>query len=147
MVPYSKLLAPRTLSMMSCAVLGGTYLMVKSRAVAVKRRQRAAGDYSVDVDRSAGVRSFNACREHMECGARNPYGADAQKTTAFFNYQNPKSKRIGGSMWLDRAESAVHEAEQQADAVVVYIYPTHSSGWAPDSGPVLICSACCGNAN
>ena len=32
--------------------LGGGYLMVKSRALAERQRQRALGDYSVSVDRS-----------------------------------------------------------------------------------------------
>jgi hypothetical protein len=42
--------SPRNFALLSFFSLGGGYLMLKSRTLAVK--QRAAGDYSVTVDRS-----------------------------------------------------------------------------------------------
>ncbi|KAF2690467.1 hypothetical protein K458DRAFT_413251 [Lentithecium fluviatile CBS 122367] len=51
---YSRLFTPRNLALFSVFSLGGGYMMVKSRALAEKQRQRAVGDYSVSVDRSGG---------------------------------------------------------------------------------------------
>ncbi|KAL5385708.1 hypothetical protein DPSP01_004493 [Paraphaeosphaeria sporulosa] len=49
---YSRLFTPRNLAFFSMFSLGGGYLTMKSRALAVKQRER--GDYSVTVDRSGG---------------------------------------------------------------------------------------------
>jgi len=45
--------SPRNVALLSFFSLGGGYLMLKSRTLAVK--QRAAGDYSVTVDRSGAL--------------------------------------------------------------------------------------------
>ncbi|KAH7089233.1 hypothetical protein FB567DRAFT_328542 [Paraphoma chrysanthemicola] len=49
---YSRLLSPRNVTLFSLLSLGGGYFMIKSRTLAEKQRNRAAGDYSVTVDRS-----------------------------------------------------------------------------------------------
>ncbi|KAF2451719.1 hypothetical protein P171DRAFT_478747 [Karstenula rhodostoma CBS 690.94] len=49
---YSRLFTPRNLALVSIFSLGGGYLALKSRALAIK--QRESGDYSVTVDRSGG---------------------------------------------------------------------------------------------
>ncbi|KAH7061971.1 hypothetical protein BKA63DRAFT_527175 [Paraphoma chrysanthemicola] len=51
---YSRLLSPRNVTLFSLLSLGGGYFMIKSRTLAEKQRNRAAGDYSVTVDRSGG---------------------------------------------------------------------------------------------
>ncbi|ORY16761.1 hypothetical protein BCR34DRAFT_475840 [Clohesyomyces aquaticus] len=43
---------PRNFTIFSLFSFGGGYMMLKSRALAEKQKQRAAGDYSVTVDRS-----------------------------------------------------------------------------------------------
>jgi hypothetical protein len=42
----------RTLTLLTAMSLGGGFLMIKSRSLAEQQRERAAGDYSVTVDRS-----------------------------------------------------------------------------------------------
>ena len=42
----------RTFTLLTAMSLGGGFLMIKSRALAEQQRERAAGDYSVAVDRS-----------------------------------------------------------------------------------------------
>jgi hypothetical protein len=42
----------RNVALLSIFSLSGGYMMVKSRALAERQRQRAQGDYSVTVDRS-----------------------------------------------------------------------------------------------
>ncbi|KAF2659157.1 hypothetical protein K491DRAFT_216418 [Lophiostoma macrostomum CBS 122681] len=49
---YSRLFAPRNLAFFSVVSLGGTYAILKSRTLAAKQNEKAAGDYSVSVDRS-----------------------------------------------------------------------------------------------
>jgi hypothetical protein len=44
--------SPRSMTLISLASLGSGYFIVKSRALADKQRDRAAGDYTVTVDRS-----------------------------------------------------------------------------------------------
>ncbi|KAF2241073.1 hypothetical protein BU26DRAFT_525600 [Trematosphaeria pertusa] len=51
---YSRLFTPRNFAIFSFLSLGGGYMMLKSRALAAKQRERAVGDYSVSVDRSGG---------------------------------------------------------------------------------------------
>jgi hypothetical protein len=46
------LCSPRNITLFSLLSLGGGYFMIKSRTLAEKQRVRAAGDYSVTVDRS-----------------------------------------------------------------------------------------------
>ena len=51
----------RNVAIFSLMSLGGSYLIMKSRTLAEKKRERAVGDYSVSVDRSgtfASVRQF-----------------------------------------------------------------------------------------
>ncbi|KAH7350346.1 hypothetical protein BKA66DRAFT_431208 [Pyrenochaeta sp. MPI-SDFR-AT-0127] len=43
---------PRNFTLISVLTLGSGYFIVKSRILADKQRERAAGDYSVSVDRS-----------------------------------------------------------------------------------------------
>ena len=43
---------PRNLTFLSIISLGSGYMMLKSRTLAVKQKERAIGDYSVSVDRS-----------------------------------------------------------------------------------------------
>lgn len=43
---------PRTFTFFTIASLAGTYMILKSRTVATKQQEKAAGDYSVTVDRS-----------------------------------------------------------------------------------------------
>ncbi|KAF2703571.1 hypothetical protein K504DRAFT_392080 [Pleomassaria siparia CBS 279.74] len=43
---------PRNLTFFSIFSLGGGYMMMKSRALETRQKERAAGDYSVSVDRS-----------------------------------------------------------------------------------------------
>ncbi|PSN62319.1 hypothetical protein BS50DRAFT_638855 [Corynespora cassiicola Philippines] len=49
---YSRFFTTRNLAFFSVLSLGGGYMVIKSRALAVK--QRETGDYSVTVDRSGG---------------------------------------------------------------------------------------------
>ncbi|KAF2467660.1 uncharacterized protein BDR25DRAFT_305427 [Lindgomyces ingoldianus] len=51
---YSRLFTTRSLTLFSVLSLGGGYIMLKSRVLASKQKERAAGDYSVSVDRSGG---------------------------------------------------------------------------------------------
>ncbi|KAF1362886.1 hypothetical protein EJ07DRAFT_58520, partial [Lizonia empirigonia] len=51
-MPYSRILTPRTFTLITAMSLGGGYLMVKSRSLSEKQSDRLAGDYSVTVDRS-----------------------------------------------------------------------------------------------
>ncbi|KAF2789558.1 hypothetical protein K505DRAFT_328144 [Melanomma pulvis-pyrius CBS 109.77] len=51
---YSRLFTPRNLTFLSILSLSGGYIMVKSRTLAAKQKERAVGDYSVSVDRSGG---------------------------------------------------------------------------------------------
>ncbi|KAF2631160.1 hypothetical protein BU25DRAFT_407698 [Macroventuria anomochaeta] len=53
-MPYPRVLTPRTFTLITAMSLGGGYLMIKSKSLAEKQRERAAGDYSVTVDRSGG---------------------------------------------------------------------------------------------
>ncbi|XPS76957.1 hypothetical protein M3J09_008999 [Ascochyta lentis] len=53
-MPYSGIFSPRTFTLITAVSLGGGYLMIKSRSLAEKQRDRVAGDYSVTVDRSGG---------------------------------------------------------------------------------------------
>ncbi|KAJ4990283.1 hypothetical protein SVAN01_04165 [Stagonosporopsis vannaccii] len=53
-MPYSRILTPRTFTLITAMSLGGGYLLIKSRSLAEQQRERVAGDYSVTVDRSGG---------------------------------------------------------------------------------------------
>ncbi|KAK7187656.1 hypothetical protein PSPO01_06390 [Paraphaeosphaeria sporulosa] len=59
---YSRLFTPRNLAFFSMFSLGGGYLTMKSRALAVKQRER--GDYSVTVDRSGRSRPPGVLARH-----------------------------------------------------------------------------------
>jgi hypothetical protein len=50
--------SPRNMTLVSLASLGSGYFILKSKALADKQRDRAAGDYTVTVDRS-GTRSHS----------------------------------------------------------------------------------------
>jgi hypothetical protein len=43
---------PRNLTFLSIFSLGGGYMMIKSRTLAARQKERQIGDYSVTVDRS-----------------------------------------------------------------------------------------------
>ncbi|KAH7394927.1 hypothetical protein DE146DRAFT_616169, partial [Phaeosphaeria sp. MPI-PUGE-AT-0046c] len=58
-------LSSRNITLLSMFSLGGGYLMTKSRTLAEK--QRAAGDYSVTVDRSGAPCSAPVLSLHDEC--------------------------------------------------------------------------------
>ncbi|OSS45019.1 hypothetical protein B5807_09134 [Epicoccum nigrum] len=53
-MPYSRILSSRTFTLLTAMSLGGGFLMMKSRALAEQQGEKAAGDYSVTVDRSGG---------------------------------------------------------------------------------------------
>ncbi|KAH7130387.1 hypothetical protein B0J11DRAFT_523076 [Dendryphion nanum] len=49
-----RILAGRNLLFVSALSLGGTYMILKSKTLAVKQQDKQNGDYSVTVDRSGG---------------------------------------------------------------------------------------------
>ncbi|KAF2271349.1 uncharacterized protein EI97DRAFT_437938 [Westerdykella ornata] len=51
---YTKLFGSRNLAIAAFASLGGSYLLLRSRLVPAKQKERPAGDFSVSVDRSGG---------------------------------------------------------------------------------------------
>ncbi|KAF2010076.1 hypothetical protein BU24DRAFT_428112 [Aaosphaeria arxii CBS 175.79] len=51
-MPPLRIAGPRNLALLSVISLGGTYMILKSKTLAVKQDNRTAGDYSVSVDRS-----------------------------------------------------------------------------------------------
>lgn len=63
---------PRNLAFFSMLSLGGGYLMIKSRTLAAKQRERAVGDFSVSVDRSG----------MLTCGPPNDSLPEVESRTA-----------------------------------------------------------------
>ncbi|KAF2754494.1 hypothetical protein EJ05DRAFT_479470 [Pseudovirgaria hyperparasitica] len=53
-MPFSTLVNRRALAFFGVVSLGGSYMLMKTRAITAQREQRQVGDYSVSTTRSGG---------------------------------------------------------------------------------------------